>query len=147
MSLFKHIEGFNAEENWGNPLKMNGFLIMLMMMVRKIYRERYDPDARFYIHCGYDLNGHAPASEHYKGNADDFHIETSLSFSQQVHAIKQILAELQVLELVGLGIYPEWNNPGFHLDVRMKIGRWSQVGGAYVSLELGLEKAKEIEAA
>jgi uncharacterized protein YcbK (DUF882 family) len=144
MSLFEHIEGFGQNENWGNSHKMSGFTVLMIEKVRMVYRKRYDPAATFVIHCGYDLTGHATDSQHYKGNAIDFHIVTTLSFREQVNAMKQIMAELQILDMVGLGIYPQWAHPGFHIDSRGQIARWGQIDGKYVGLDAALDNDSEI---
>lgn len=128
--IWKLIEGFSVKENWGDPTKINGMLLMTMSNVRILFR-RIDPDARFIIHNAYDTKGHATKSQHYVGNATDFHIESSLPFWKQVLAIENILRELQIFDRVGLGIYPDWNNPGFHLDVRGEKARWGKVKETY----------------
>lgn len=158
MNVFSHIEGFSVNEKWGLPHKMNGLLIMLLEKVRKLYLESYDPEARLSIHCGYERTGHASNSQHDQpmknskghemdriGNASDFHIVSKLSYSKQIEAMILILTDLQVEGIVGLGIYPDWNSPGFHLDVRGFKGRWGRVKGKYISFGDALKVAQEVE--
>lgn len=144
--LFNFIEGFGKNEKWGDPYRMSGFTVILLEKIRKIYRERYDPDASFVIHCGYETDGHTPNSWHYKGQAVDFHIRTRLSFVGQVNDIIEIINDLQVAQLIGLGIYPDWNNKGFHLDDRGRIARWGYIGNEMVSFKNTLKHAEEQEA-
>ncbi len=54
------INHFNAREKWGNPYAMDYRLIWLLDKVRK---EIGEP---FVIHCGHELDGHAPNSFHKK---------------------------------------------------------------------------------
>jgi len=144
--MFEYIEGFSKGEKWGDPFKMNGFTILLLEKIRHIYRLKYDKDASFVIHCGFETSGHTPNSWHYKGYAVDFHIKSKLSFWNQYYAVLTILNDLQVAHLVGFGIYPDWNSPGFHLDTRGKIARWGFVDGEQVPLTVAVKhaKAKEI---
>jgi hypothetical protein len=46
-------------------------------------------------------------------------------------------------EICGLGIYPDWAHPGFHLDLRGYKARWGRVEGSYVAYEEALHFAKE----
>jgi len=131
--IWDKITYFKKTEDWGNPEKMNGLLLMLLDNIRCCY------DFPFEIHCGYDESGHTKKSQHYLGNAVDFHIESKEKFITQTNKMIKILDELQVSERVGFGIYPDWNNKGFHLDVRGKRIRWAMVNGVYVSFKEGLK--------
>lgn len=64
------------------------------------------------IHVAWDNAGHAPASYHYKGQAVDFHFAPALPREKQLAAI------LGVHELGGIGWYPDWAHPGWHVDLR-----------------------------
>lgn len=147
MGIFKFIAGFRYSEPWGNHTKMNGLLIMLMEKVRTAYKMRYDSKAVFHIHCGFEERGHAKKSQHAwpisghggylgrVGNATDFHIQTTLTYAEQIEAMESIFKELQVEKVVGFGIYPDWNSPGFHLDVRGFAARWGRLGQTYMEYE------------
>lgn len=63
------------------------------------------------LHCVWAPAGHAPKSYHYTGQAVDFHIQ-GLDLREQYG----ILSSFR--EIGGLGFYPEWNNPGWHADIR-----------------------------
>jgi uncharacterized protein YcbK (DUF882 family) len=138
--IWEHTEGFSQKEKWGKPHSVNGLLLLLLTALRKEFR-MFDPSASFVIHNAYDTSGHTPNSQHYKGNAADFHIITTMSYKGQVTVMRTFLASLQVSDRVGFGIYPQWNNKGFHLDVRGEPKRWGHIDGKYVSLEKALEKA------
>ena len=143
--LFNFIEGFGKNEKWGDPFKMNGIAVIVLEKVRYVFRLKYDPDASFVIHCGFETDGHTPNSQHYNGNAEDFHIKTSLSFLEQYHALLEIFSDLQIAQEVGFGIYPDWNSPGFHLDVRGKFARWGYIDGKQASLDATRKHAEDKE--
>jgi hypothetical protein len=145
MTIWEVIEGFSPRENWGAAEKINGLLLLLLSAVRKNF------GCRVIIH-----NGFRPKKrgQHYLGNAADFHFkwdnpEEALPFSKQVEQMITVLADLQVSHKVGLGIYPDWNNPGFHLDVRGSMARWGKIDTEddYVSFDIALNYAREKEAA
>ena len=138
--IWEAIEGFKEEENWGKPLMVNGLLLLLLSAIRKEYK-KVDPSASFIIHCAYAEKGHSNDSQHYDGNAADFHILTSVPYRDQITKVLHILQGLQVADRVGLGIYPEWNNKGFHLDVRGTYARWGQINGKYVGFIDALKEA------
>jgi hypothetical protein len=116
---------------------MNGLLVLLLDAVRECWG-----DAKFIIHCGFEMDGHVKDSEHKRGNAVDFHIQSSWSLPEQSNRLEMILKELQVFNQVGLGIYPDWNSPGFHLDVRGSYARWGRIGKDYVGYVDAVEHAK-----
>jgi hypothetical protein len=139
---WKLAKGFSPKEPWGDSHKMDTSLLWLMSTVRRMYRERFDANASFVIHNGHETKGHKVTGYHPRGLATDFHIVTKLMFWEQVDALETIFAELEVVQYIGLGIYPDWNNPGFHLDTRLEIGRWGRIGEDYVKLTLAYDYAK-----
>ena len=133
--LWDYVKHFNKEERWGSASSMNGLLVLLLDAVR----DRIGcPIA---IHCGYESEGHIENSEHKRGNAVDFHFDSELSLLAQAKCLEATLRKLQVYDRVGLGVYPDWNNPGFHLDVRGYYARWGRIGQMYVSWEDALMHA------
>ena len=116
--IWSRLKHFDKKENWGDPDKMNGFLLLLLDGICHTY------DRPFVIHCGYAEDGHSTGSQHYLGNAVDFHIEGGEYYSIQIEKMLRILEWFQVSDRVGLGIYPDWNYPGFHLDGRGTKARW-----------------------
>lgn len=136
--IWNRLKYFSEGENWGDPRKINGLLLLLLEAIRDILK------MPIVIHCG-TQGKHVKNSQHYLGNAVDFHIVTNLPYRVQVKVMESILEGLQVDDRVGFGIYPEWNHPGFHLDVRGERARWGMVGGRYVSYEEAKKKIQEVE--
>jgi len=116
--IFDHVMHFDETEKWGDTTKMNGLLLLLVDALRRIV------DSPFVIHCGYREG--SSEGEHALGNAVDFHIEW-LELQDAYERVVSGLKELQVLDRVGLGVYRDWNHPGFHLDVRGKKARWGAI--------------------
>jgi len=84
------------------------------------------------LHVAYDPAGHASDSWHYKkvGTAIDYHFVSTWPYYQQVLALETALQRIGVFDTCGLGIYPEWRNPGFHFDLR---GVWARWGARYIN--------------
>jgi len=130
--IFNQLKHFTRGERWGDPDRMNGIILLLLDAVRDQY------GCSFVIHCGYEGDGHTPSSQHYIGNAVDFHIVTDGHFHRQIDKMEIILGDLQVQ--CGLGIYPDWNRPGFHIDTRGYHARWGRIG-EYVEFSKAYEYA------
>lgn len=137
--IWDKLKNFNIKENWGNPSKINGSLLLILDSIRL----DWENEEHFIIHCAYE-SGHSTGSEHEDGDAVDFHIETNSSFPIQVYRIIRSLEDLQIVDRVGLGIYPTWKHPGFHLGVGIKDrgDRWGRIGNNYCSFEEALAYAK-----
>jgi len=118
---------FKRREKWGNPEKMNGALLLLL------YRIRTMADIGISIHCGYEDRGKNSTSQHPLGNAVDFHLVTPMALIDQINMMEGVLESLQVESHVGFGFYPNWNTPGFHLDVRGFHARWAYINGDQVN--------------
>ena len=132
MSVWDVLEHFSVKEAWGEPGKINGLLLLLLETIRTAL------GYPIIIHCG-TQGVHTKNSQHYLGNAVDFHFDTITPFPEQVSKLLKVLSALQVSDRVGLGVYPDWNNPGFHLDVRGYAARWGRIGSDYVSFNKVLE--------
>jgi len=143
MSIWSKIKHFSPAENWGNPTKINGLLLLLLdeitEEIKNYSREKYQKISPCIIHCAYETSGHSPSSQHYKGNAVDFHFK-NIPAIEAYNLILKFLKNYQVENFIGLGVYPNWNNPGFHLDVRGYKARWSRVNGIYKTIGSGLNK-------
>ena len=68
--------------------------------------------------------GHSANSYHLRKNgcmAIDFHFKTTLSLREQYRTLEQ-------QGWNGIGIYPHWNCPGFHVDMRPahRVQRWTR---------------------
>jgi hypothetical protein len=121
---------FSKTENWGNPDKINGVLLLLLQRIRN--RVGYK------MHINNAFRVEDTKSQHPRGNAVDFYFE-GLNFLEACYRVSNVIKELQVQNHIGLGIYLDWNKMGFHLDVRGERARWSRVEGKYVSIEEGLK--------
>jgi len=63
------------------------------------------------IHSAYAISGHSnPNSTHYRGLALDWHLK--------YHTLEEMFRLAYLVGFTGIGVYPEWNNPGLHTDVR-----------------------------
>lgn len=119
---------------------MNGSLLLLLDALRDAWG---GPDTKFIIHAGYAASGHSESSRHYTGDAVDFHIEDGEPYPLQIAVMNDSLRRFQVSDRVGLGIYPCWHRPGFHLDLRPARARWGHVPalGGYISWPAAIDYA------
>ena len=139
MTIWNELKYFNRDERWGDPDRMNGALLLLADGIRGFI----DEPCR--VHCGFEMSGHSPNSQHYLANAFDYHIDSKHSFKFQIDRTLKALSYFQVDDRVGLGIYPNWRHPGFHLDLRGHRARWGRVNGIYVSFSEAYKVAEEME--
>ena len=79
----------------------------------KLLKLRTLVNKRIFIHSGFRQND---PGMHGKKKAFDIHIE-GLSIKDQYLAAEEI-------GFGGIGVYPHWNRPGLHIDVRKKHLRW-----------------------
>lgn len=106
---WKAIEDYFSPEEFGVEAYNNmddSFLI-------KLYKFRVAMGNPMIIHEGYATSGHSPNSYHYRGRAVDFHFRQS----NPVFIRRLVVAAVRC-GLYGIGIYPYWVTPGFHLDDR-----------------------------
>jgi len=132
---------FSPEEAWGDPWKISGILLMVLFQIR------FFSSWPAVIHCG-TQGKHCKGSYHPKGLAADFHFKPpngSVIFSEQIKLLLPFLDEMQFSNFIGLGVYPCWHHPGFHLDVRGYRARWGRVNGEYCSLTRAVEFAESLE--
>ena len=79
-----------------------------------------------HIHVAWSDAGHSPNSMHYKGKACDFHFD-GLSPLEQFACISCFPG------FNGVGYYPWWNHPGWHVDLRVPRLYWtSPAQGKYI---------------
>lgn len=89
------------------------------------------------LHYAYHDSGHSSGSLHYSniGTAVDFHFIGN-NYIRQYNLFIEAVEKLGIENMCGIGIYPDWKNPGFHFDLRglkgMKKSRW---GALYVEGE------------
>jgi len=148
IALWLPMEFFNAREAWGDPFEMHPLLIFIM----EKFRQKLPNGCWIKIHCGFKEKGHQPNSFHYVGRACDFHVIGCSFLEAERHLMKYLRTPVllkdgqqdQLINFVGVGNYPEWNDPGFHLDIRGTRASWARLNNKYVAYELGLEKAREL---
>lgn len=127
MADFKNIKHFTKNENWGDSDKIGQEVVELLDYLRD------GMECPIIIHCGYATDGHASKSKHYEGIAVDFHFDTDISFKDQYLILEHLLKD----KPCGLGVYPYWNNKGFHIDTRGVKARWMRdEKGNYVKIDL-----------
>lgn len=124
---------FNKNENWGDPEKINGLLLLTLFNIRDII------GVPFHINCAYELNGHEKNSQHGLGNAVDGYFD-GLDIKFQIIKLEQVFKLLQIEDKIGFGFYLDWHTPGIHLDVRGSKARWCRVAGQYIRYEEGKER-------
>lgn len=93
-------------------------------LIRKLLALRIATNRKIYIHSGYRKGDRGM---HGKKKAFDIHIDGMSIFDQYIAAEK--------IGFGGIGVYPYWNNPGLHIDVRKDHKRWGRdCRGNYVAL-------------
>jgi len=141
MGIWSKLNNFSPCENWGDKKKVNGLLLILLDLITNKVKEnswdKYRKVTPCIIHCAYKTEGHSENSQHYKGNAVDFHFE-NISAKDVYYIIKNVLESYQLDDFVGFGVYPEWYKQGFHLDVRGYRARWTRIGGIYKAIDKGI---------
>ena len=123
------IKYFQPEEWPKNPGLVNPELVHLVDELRDFVGQP------IVIHVAWEPSGHAQNSEHYIGLAVDLHITNTPLVDQWLAAER--------FPFRGIGLYPFWNNPGLHLDLRK--GRrnagqrwWRDSDGQYKALDRAL---------
>jgi len=132
------IKHFSPNENWGDWTRMYLSLFMALDKLRNLCGKPV------YVNCGYATSGHSPRSYHYKGMAADIHIKN-------MNVLDQFLFAEKIDEFNGIGIYPDWHNPGLHVDIRPhakrfeKDSRWMgiNVDGKQIYISLTSENIKK----
>ncbi|MCK9556087.1 DUF882 domain-containing protein [Candidatus Pacearchaeota archaeon] len=102
---WKEIKYFKKTEKWGNPLKVHKLLIYGLDALRNYIGFPIG------INCAYEKGGHTDDSYHYSGMAVDI-------YCKKLNVVDFYLAASRFDVFNGIGVYPHWNNPGLHLDIR-----------------------------
>lgn len=103
------IKYFRPEEWQKDPERVSPTLVKVLDEIRRVSL------FPIVIHVAWDWAGHSPKSFHYSGLAVDFHWAVDpkeFSYGEQF----MLLSSFR--ELGGIGFYPYWNNPGWHVDLR-----------------------------
>ena len=123
-----------------------------------LYRHHSDyrpPRGNLFVLSLTDANRYREKSTHNKGLALDFSLmpqhglpryDQALYFSILIEEFSYFLEDTGRTDLVGWGIYPAWNNMGFHFDSRGTRARWAQIDTRknYVAFELGVQTVEKI---
>lgn len=116
---WKTIKHFSAKE-WGpNAHLVAPQLIYVLDAVRE------KAGVPIMIHCAWSESGHSTKSYHYTGQAVDFHFGGLTPLEQYT-----LLREQRAIG--GVGFYPEWNNVGWHIDLRSGFLQWVQLSNVYI---------------
>ena len=121
--------------NWDNirhfhKSEFNGPDLLIPKLIYTMDELRNYIGRRIHIHCDYEKRD---KGYHPLGMAIDFHAEG-------MHFFDLFLACTRFDQFNGIGVYPDWNNPGVHVDVRPKIddyqcdSRWLCVDKNYIQL-------------
>lgn len=129
---------FKETEAWGDISKVQWYHVKHLFDLRE--KMHWQHDWPIIIYCCYESSGHSENSYHYKGLATDFHFKTDVEFKRQYEILKWYLLSLELWNFVGLGVYTDWNNPGFHLDSRGENVKWIQIDGKYYYGEKAIER-------
>jgi len=129
-AVFKNFLYFRSDEAWGDIDILQWYHVHHLELIRKTMIMQGN-DWPIIIHCSAEISGHTDGSYHYKGLATDFHFQTPISLREQLKALKSALRRVSLFHFVGLGFYPDWIHPGFHLDSRGYKARWMRVGDEY----------------
>lgn len=121
------IKYFKPTENWGDVNKV------LPELVKTLDEFRAYVGKPIILHCAYDPNGHTSNSQHYLGRAVDIHIKGMNWRDQYYYAVK-------FGRWTGIGVYPDWNNPGLHCDIRVlpkgkSFAKWTRWKGQYIGAD------------
>jgi hypothetical protein len=150
MDIFDFTEGFSPDEQGMNePYVLSGFILMVLHFLR-LYIRILDPTATITIHASVASGGHSTTSQHYKPRACalDFRINSVIPYKELIEHVEAFLDKFQIADRVGLGIYPDWNSPGFHLDSRGTRARWGYLlkdngKGKLVQTAVSYDEARE----
>jgi hypothetical protein len=113
---------------WGNHIWHNSTTLENtdFQSIKKLDEIRSIIGLPITLHCAYQNGGHSSKSMHYrrKNTAIDFSIKGKGTYLEKIAHVCNALDSLGYARTCGLGIYPDWLNPGFHLDHRGEKKRW-----------------------
>jgi uncharacterized protein YcbK (DUF882 family) len=142
-NIFDFIKGFSrTEKNMNEPDKLDPKMLMVMHFLRGYIRS-IDPNATISLHVTVATKGHSKTSQHYlpRACAMDFHVNTTIPYEALIDIILGFLKAFGLDDRVGLGLYPQWNNKGFHLDTRGFMARWGYLGKGNDQYKVSFEEA------
>lgn len=131
------VKYFNASEWQNDPQKASPLLVTGVDHLRGYISAISGQEVQIHIHVCWSQDGHSESSYHYTGQAVDLHFEPVVSYALQMTCI------LSMTHFGGVGFYPEWNSPGWHLDMRNENPRvvWTRRNMEYIYTPLALLEA------
>lgn len=102
--LWSQIKNFKPSEFGKDYNNVDMDLVILLDRYRNAVK------APVTIKGAYATNGHSPKSQHYLGKAADISIKGTSLLDAFNKAIE--------IGFSGIGVYPFWNTPGLHVDIR-----------------------------
>ena len=130
----RKIKNFERSEWATRPSMVNKELIFLVDELTSYVKKRHDGSVCI-IHVAYETSGHTQDSQHYHGLAVDLHF-SGLALMEQYFCAERF-------PFTGIGVYPYWNRPGLHLDIRKLANRqgarwWKDKDDEYQELDISL---------
>lgn len=129
------------EEGWSD---INPALTGILCYINEVYFKRL-----YAFHSGHRPHG-STASQHYIGNAIDFHVSDYDGMSYCERAKRYYLdwetlsvALDPIKDMIGFGLYPQANNPFFHFDLGGGFRSWARIDMDYVAYQAGIEYMEE----
>lgn len=143
-NIWKYIDNFSVSEKdvFGEPAfkypnEMNPAILHIIDGIRNECRQP------IILHATNEKDGHTENSQHYIDNAVDFHMQ-GINFVDAMNIVMEYITvyafiDRPLKQYMGIGIYPDWNTPGFHLDFRGYEASWGRIGKNYVSFDAALK--------
>ena len=120
MAFWDHIKHFKKEEFKQDPDRADFFLI------RELDGIREETELPIIIHEVWAESGHVEDSHHYSGIAADFHFN-----DPNKNYFLQLLYLITNQNIGAIGFYPNWNNPGWHIDLKKGLTWYRDKKGFY----------------
>lgn len=125
--LFDHVK---PDAAWGDFSMMDWRLLVLL----ENFQSKLPKGCWVKIHCAYKPN----EKYHKSGIAVKFHI-VGCSFIEAERHLTHYLSSTGLNVYCGVGLYPDWDDPGFHLDIRGYKEIWAKINGNYCDYSKALE--------
>jgi len=114
-SIWDQLNHFGMNENWGR------FGFMDVRLLHNLDAIRDELHRGININCAYESSGHSSKSTHYLGMAADFYVTDTCP--QELYTLYCFFLDNWY---GGVGVYPYWNKPGFHLDIGPNYRTWTR---------------------